>query len=198
MESEIENTTLSTLSLFEARLLRIEHLLYGHAVQQPKTSAFKSMSNLEHRFARLLQGVRVYAELLKIYKSYPDLFQAPPPAEPPSTLLPPEAVRAIVLSAASSFPATASALTAVSDTPVPDPALSAGLAALLPRMRGVEAAQMAQAAEIAELRARSEVVVRRWYERRVLDYSDFVADVESRVEKAERAVRRAERARDEV
>ncbi|RYP67432.1 hypothetical protein DL769_005764 [Monosporascus sp. CRB-8-3] len=198
MESEIDNTTLSTLSLLEARLLRIEHLLYGHAVRQPKTPAFKSMSNLEHRFARLLQGVRVYAELLKIYKSHPDLFQAPPPAEPPSTLLPPEAVRAIVLSAASSFPATASALTAVSDTPVPDPALSAGLAALLPRMRGVEAAQLAQAAEIAELRARSEVVVRRWYERRVLDYSDFVADVEGRVEKAERAVRRAERARDEV
>ncbi|RYP15762.1 hypothetical protein DL765_005488 [Monosporascus sp. GIB2] len=198
MESEIDNTTLSTLSLLEARLLRIEHLLYGHAVQQPKTSAFKSMSNLEHRFARLLQGVRVYAELLKIYKSHPDLFQAPPPAEPPSTLLPPEAVRAVVLSAASSFPATASALTAVSDTPVPDPTLSAGLAALLPRMRGVEAAQLAQAAEIAELRARSEVVVRRWYERRVLDYSDFVADVEGRVEKAERAVRRAERARDEI
>ncbi|RYP41981.1 hypothetical protein DL767_000612 [Monosporascus sp. MG133] len=198
MESEIDNTTLSTLSLLEARLLRIEHLLYGHAVQQPKTPAFKSMNNLEHRFARLLQGVRVYAELLKIYKSHPDLFQAPPPAEPPSTLLPPEAVRSVVLSAASSFPATASALTAVSDTPVPDPALSAGLAALLPRMRGVEAAQLAQAAEIAELRARSEVVVRRWYERRVLDYSDFVADVESRVEKAERAVRRAERARDEV
>ncbi|RYO84301.1 hypothetical protein DL766_008144 [Monosporascus sp. MC13-8B] len=198
MESEIDNTTLSTLSLLEARLLRIEHLLYGHAVQQPKTSAFKSMSNLEHRFARLLQGVRVYAELLKIYKSHPDLFQAPPAAEPPSTLLPPEAVRAVVLSAASSFPATASALTAVSDTPVPDPTLSAELAALLPRMRGVEAAQLAQAAEIAELRVRSEAVVRRWYERRVLDYSDFVADVEGRVERAERAVRRAERARDEI
>ena len=66
MESEIDDTTLSTLSLLETRVLRIEHLLYGHVVQQPKAPAFKSMADLEHRFEKLLHGVRVYAELLKI------------------------------------------------------------------------------------------------------------------------------------
>ncbi|EMR68049.1 hypothetical protein MGN70_013246 [Eutypa lata] len=199
MATDIDTTTLSTLDLLEARLLRIEHLLYGHVVQQPKTPAFKGMGDLEHHFAKLLHGVRVYAELLKIYKSHPDLFQPLPPSDPPTTHLPPDAIRAIVLAAAPSFPAAASALTtAVADTPVPDPALSASLAALLPRMRGVEVTQRAQAAEIAELRARSEVLVRRWYEGRVLATSEFVARVEGRVERAEMRVRRAERVRDEV
>lgn len=104
-----------------------------------------------------------------------------------------------MLAAAPSFPAAASALTtAVADTPVPDPALSASLAALLPRLRGVAATQRAQAAEVAALRARSEMLVRRWYERRALACSQFVAGVEGRVERVEMVVRRVERARDEV
>ncbi|KAI4864391.1 hypothetical protein F4820DRAFT_423890 [Hypoxylon rubiginosum] len=197
MDSTLDNTTLSTISLLEARLLRIEHLLYGHSVQQPKVPAIRSMQELERRFGTLLQRVRVYAELLRLYKSQPTLFQPPPPSEPPSEL-PLEALRAIVLAAASSYPATASALTAISDTPVPDPAHTAGLASLLPRMRGAEATQLAQAAEIAELRARSEAVVRRWYERDVMGYSGFVAGVEGRVEMAERTVRQLEKLRSEV
>lgn len=79
---------------------------------------------------------------------------------------------------------------------MPDPALSAGLAGLLPRAKGIEAAQLAQEAEVAALRARSEAVVRRWYEARVVRYGGFVADVEGRVEGLERVVRRTERARD--
>ncbi|KAI1464565.1 uncharacterized protein F4812DRAFT_442668 [Daldinia caldariorum] len=197
MESTLDNTTLSTISLLEARLLRIEHLLYGHTVQQPKVSAIRSMQELEHRFGTLLQRMRVYAELLKLYKSQPTLFQPPPPSQPPPELSP-EALRAIVLASASSFPATASALTAISDTPIPDPAHTAALAALLPRMKGIEATQIAQAAEIAELRARSEIVVRQWYEHNVMNYSNFVASVEGRVENAERVIRRVERARNEV
>ncbi|OTB16980.1 hypothetical protein K445DRAFT_316505 [Daldinia sp. EC12] len=197
MESTLDNTTLSTISLLEARLLRIEHLLYGHTVQQPKVSAIRSIQELEHRFGSLLQRMRVYAELLKLYKSQPTLFQPPPPSQPPSELSP-EALRAIVLASASSYPATASALTAISDTPIPDPAHTAALAALLPKMKGIEATQIAQAAEIAELRARSEVVVRQWYEHNVMNYSNFVASVESRVENAERVVRRVERAKNEV
>ena len=59
-------------------------------------------------------------------------------------------------------------------------------------MKGIEATQLAQENEIAELRARSENVIREWYESRVLGYGNFIADVEGRVEKVERAVRRAE------
>ncbi|KAL7621061.1 hypothetical protein AAE478_008373 [Parahypoxylon ruwenzoriense] len=197
MDSTLDNTTLSTISLLEARLLRIEHVLFGHSVQQPETSAVQSMQDLEHQFRTLLQRMRVYAELLKLYKSQPTLFQPPPPSEAPSEL-PPNALRAIVLAAASSYLATASALSSISDTPVPDPAQTTALVALLPRMKGIEATQLAQAAEVAELRARSEAVVRQWYERDVMGYSDFVAGVESRVEKAERHVKKVEKARSEV
>ncbi|KAI0906161.1 hypothetical protein F4824DRAFT_365532 [Ustulina deusta] len=197
MEGTIEDTTLSTISLLEARLLRIEHLLYGNSAPQSTTSAIRDLQDLEHRFSKLLQHIRVYGELLKLYKSSPTLFQPPPASQPPPELSL-EALRAIVLSAASSYPATASALTAIFDTPVPDPALSAGLAALLPRMKGIEATQLAQASEIAELRARSETVVRHWYKHDVMGYSDFIAGVEGRIERVERAARRVEKARDEI
>ncbi|KAI1348874.1 hypothetical protein F5Y01DRAFT_204893 [Xylaria sp. FL0043] len=197
MESTIEDTTLSTISLLEVRLLRIEHLLYGSSTTQSAASAIRGLQDLEHRFSKLLQHIRVYGELLKLYKSNPTLFQPPPPTQPPPELSS-EALRAIVLSAASSYPATASALTAISDTPIPDPAHSAGLAALLPRMKGIEATQLAQAAEVAELRARSEAAIRHWYTHNVMGYSDFVAGVEGRIERAERAIRRAEKARDEI
>lgn len=46
---------------------------------------------------------------------------------------------------------------------------------------------------MAELRARSEEVLQAWYQQGVLGVSDFVADVEGRVEMVERRVRRAER-----
>ncbi|GAP87200.1 putative nuclear distribution protein [Rosellinia necatrix] len=197
MEPTLDDTTLATLSLLEGRLLRIEHLLYGHVVPQPTTSAIRSLHDLERRFSKLLQHIRVYGELLKLYKSNPSLFQPTPASQPPPELSM-EALRAIILSAASSYPATASALTAISDTPIPDPIHSSTLAALLPRMKGIEATQLAQDAEITELRARSEAAVRQWYKRDLMGYSDFVASVEGRIERVERGVRRAEKARGEI
>ncbi len=101
-----------------------------------------------------------------------------------------------MLSAAPSFPATVSALTAVQDTPVPDPTESAALVALTERMRGVEATQRAQEAEVAELRARSEATLRSWYEAGLLPTSDATAEVEARVGRVERMVRRKERERE--
>ncbi|KAL2022948.1 hypothetical protein VTK56DRAFT_4163 [Thermocarpiscus australiensis] len=201
MDDPLDQTTLATISLLEARLLRIEHILYGSATppaQPPAESATSSLAQLERRFANLLRHVRVYAEILKIYKAHPTLFQPPSPsASTPPTELSPEAVRATVLAYATAFPATASALTAaVADEPVPDPKLSAELAALIPRMRGIEAAQRAQEAEIAELRARSERAIRAWYEGGVLRYGRVVADLEGRLEKVDWGVRRARRARE--
>ncbi|KAH7037263.1 putative nuclear distribution protein RO10 [Microdochium trichocladiopsis] len=197
MASEIDETTLETISLLEARLLRIEHHLYGHTTPQNKNTAARSLRELEHRFRKITQDVHVYNELLKIYKSYPDLFHSPNPSEPPS-LLSPDAIRAIVLASAASYPATASSLTAINDTPIPDPALSAALVALIPRMKAVEATQLAQNAEIAALRAQSELVLRQWYERGVMGYSNFLAGVEDRMEVVERDIRRIERAQEEV
>ena len=124
--------------------------------------------------------------------AHPDFFHAPEPAQPPSQLSP-DAIQAIVLASASSFPATLSALTAIKDCPIPDASESAALVALTERMRAVEATQLAQAAEVAELRGRSETVLRAWYEGGMLRPSQFMADAEGRVEKLERGVRRRER-----
>jgi hypothetical protein len=125
-------------------------------------------------------------------KSHPDFFHTPDPSDPPSQL-PTDAIQSIVLAAASSFPSTLSSLTAIKDSPIPEPAESAALIALGDRMKAIEATQLAQAAEMADLRRRSEKVVRAWYESGVLDNSALMADLESRVELAERQVRRAEK-----
>lgn len=68
----MDKTTLDTISLLEARLLRVEHLLYGQSVLPsgpPADSAIQSLDDLERRFSHLLSRVRVYAELLKICRS---------------------------------------------------------------------------------------------------------------------------------
>lgn len=69
MDTPIEETTLATISLLEARLLRIEHLLYGHTASAPspaKRNAVQSVGHLERRFGALLKDIRVYADILKI------------------------------------------------------------------------------------------------------------------------------------
>ena len=77
---------------------------------------------------------------------------------------------------------------------MPDPSESASLICLTDKMKAIEATQIAQSAEMAELRQRSEAVIRSWYETGVLSNSQALADVETRVERAERLIRRRERA----
>lgn len=84
-------------------------------------------------------------------------------------------------------------MTAIKDSPIPDPTESTALIALGDRMKAVQATQVAQVAEMADLRRRSERIIRSWYESGVLDNSSVIADLESRVAIAERQVRRAER-----
>lgn len=72
MEDSLDQTSLSTISLLESRLLRIEHLLRGSS--SPSTnapedaSALQRMGDLEKRFSMLISRIRVYGELLKICK----------------------------------------------------------------------------------------------------------------------------------
>lgn len=106
-------------------------------------------------------------------------------------------MQSIVLASASSYPATLSSLTAIKDSPMPDPSESAALIASTERIKAMEATQLAQAAELAELRRRSEAAVRSWYQGSVLVNSQALADVEGRVEGVERHVRRRERERDD-
>ncbi|KAH6643392.1 nuclear distribution protein [Truncatella angustata] len=194
----LDDTTIQTLSYLESRLMRIEHILYGHAAHSSNIDALPNVQNLEHRFAQLTQRFRTYGELLDIYNAHPNLFSAPST----DAVAPPElstaALAQMVLASSSLFPSTASALNAISDTPVADPALSANVISLLPRMRAVEATQKAQAAEVAELKRQSELLIRRWYEQGVVGYGDFVADTEKRLGRAERAIRRAEKVREDA
>lgn len=70
----LDETTLSTLSLLESRLLRVEHLLHGQTGSQPLAQdeqATLRLANLERRFNGLLSHVRVYADLLKICMQNP-------------------------------------------------------------------------------------------------------------------------------
>lgn len=62
----LDETTLQTLSYLESRLLRMEHMLYGHTTPTEKSQALPDLQQLEHRFAQLVQRTRTYAELLKI------------------------------------------------------------------------------------------------------------------------------------
>ncbi|CAM1506327.1 Fc.00g059680.m01.CDS01 [Cosmosporella sp. VM-42] len=201
MDNPMDQTTLSTLDLLQSRLLRIEHLVYGQSASPSLAqdqSAVQMIGHLEKRFSALVSDgrFRVYGELLKIYQSHPDLFHSTAPSDPPSQLSS-DAIQSIVLSSAPSFSATLSSLTAVNDSPIPDPSESAAFIALGERMKAIEATQIAQAAEIAELRKRSETALRVWYENGVLDNSRVMAELESRVEMAERQIRRAEREKEE-
>lgn len=126
-------------------------------------------------------------------KSNPDFFHSPKASEPPSQL-PTDAIQSIVLSQASAFSSALSSLTAIQDSAVPDPAESATLIGLTDKMKAMEATQMAQSAEISDLRRRSEAVIRAWYENGVLDNSQSLADVETRVERVEKKIRQRERA----
>lgn len=71
--ASLDETTLSTLSLLEARLLRLEHLLYGQKASPSLAqddAAAPHMADLERRFSMLISKVRVYGELLKICMSH--------------------------------------------------------------------------------------------------------------------------------
>ncbi|KAK2593952.1 hypothetical protein QQS21_008359 [Conoideocrella luteorostrata] len=185
---------MSTISLLESRLLRIEHLLYGPNASHPSSqqdSASRKLKDLERRFSMMASHMRVYGELLKIYKSNPDIFHAPNASEPPSQLSI-ETIQSIVLASASAFPAALSSLTAVQDSPIPDPSESASLIGLNERMKAIETTQIAQSAEITELRRRSEAVMLLWYEKGILANSQSLAQVEGRVQGLEKSVRRRE------
>lgn len=201
MDDPLDKTTLATISLLESRLLRIEHLLYGTTASPTSSlnhhdAALEKMDILERRFNNMIAQIRVYAELLKIYKSNPDLFHAPPPSQPPSQL-DSETIQSIVLSSASSFPATLSALTAAKDIPIPDSSASASLISLTQRMKAIGATQLAQAAEISELRSKSEMLVRSWYENRALVDSQMIADSDGRIRRVEWETRKREIALEE-
>lgn len=88
MEDLLDQTTLSTLSLMESRLKRIEHLLYGQATSASRTHdtpAARRIRDLERALASLLSEYRVYSDILKIRRSCPALSHSPHPTDEQQT-----------------------------------------------------------------------------------------------------------------
>ena len=125
---------------------------------------------------------------------HPDLFQ---PATTTSTTLSPTEQFAIVNASAPSFSETSSRLSMLKDTPIPPTSASMQLIALRLRIEKAKRVQREQGEEIRELRARSAVLIEKWYELNVLGMGECWADWESRLEEAEKRVRRKERERRE-
>lgn len=69
-EQTLDKTALTTISLLEARLLRMEQVLYGTTAAESSPSSadstLGSLADLERRFSTLLSRFRVYADILKL------------------------------------------------------------------------------------------------------------------------------------
>ena len=128
---------------------------------------------------------------IMIDKAHPDLFQPATRAEVPTSLTSSELL-AIISSCATSYPTTASRLTAMRDSPLPSVKSSASLIALLPRLAQMELRQESQGREVAGLRLRTASVVQGWYELGVLAESECWSEWEGRLNVVESRVRRGE------
>ncbi|KAL2379809.1 nuclear distribution protein, variant 2 [Blastomyces gilchristii SLH14081] len=215
-------TAADTIELLKSRLRRIEYLLTGEAswtgepprlttatgVGEGEKPVTTRLARLEYELKTLADRVPAVRDVLGLYSRFPDLFQSIHPtntsssssaaSHPPTipTSLSQQALTSIILSYASAFPETASRLTSLKDLPIPPASLSASLIELQPRLDRLAAVQEQQAAEIAELRARSALVAKRWVEVGVLGGSEVWAEWEGRIERVERGVRRLERRRE--
>ncbi|PGH12296.1 hypothetical protein AJ79_04362 [Helicocarpus griseus UAMH5409] len=164
------------------------------------------LAELEYELKGLASKVPAVRDVLGLYSRFPDLFQSipsPNPSAKPSnntanpnpqvpTTLSQQALTSIILSYASAFPETASRLTSLKDLPIPDASLSTSLVELQPRLDRLAAVQEQQAEEVAQLRARSALLAKRWVEVGVVGAGEVWGEWEGRVERVERGVRRLE------
>ncbi|KAL4764642.1 putative nuclear distribution protein RO10 [Aspergillus foveolatus] len=186
----------------------------------PKPSSYdetvsRRLQRLESELESLAGKVGVVRDVLGLYERFPDLFRSTSttslptstteqrdtpettqPSDPETEPSPPlQIMLSIILSYASLISETASRLTSLTDTPIPDTSLSASLIALQPRMNQLAAKQDEQSREIAELRVRTAKVLQRYYEVSLLGGGEVWGEWEGRMERVEREVRRVEVAR---
>jgi hypothetical protein len=98
----------------------------------------------------------------------------------------------MILSEAPAYSEVASQLRHLSDLSMPPTDAFAKLVALQPRMANIQRRQYQQAMEISDLRRRSGALVLRWHEVFILGQGRCWADWDTRLRRAERAVRREE------
>ncbi|EEP78826.1 predicted protein [Uncinocarpus reesii 1704] len=199
----ITSTAADTIELLETRLRRIEYLLTGgtswtgepERLPGPPASARESvaarLAGLERELRVLSTKVPAVQDVLKLYSRYPDLFQSSDPSTVPSTLST-QSLASIVLSYATAFPETASRLSSLQDLPIPPAKASTSLIELQPRIDRALREEERQAGELAELRARSALLMKRWMEVGIVGGGEVWGEWEERVRMAEREVRRLE------
>lgn len=86
---------------------------------------------------------------------------------------------------------TASSLTSITDTPIPDASISAKVMIIAPQVQDLAALQASQLKTIASLKERTAAVLERFYSVDILQTGEYWADVETRVDRADHAIRRA-------
>ena len=134
--------------------------------------------------------IGIWPALTQEDATYPDLFH-PNTTDVPTMLTASEKL-AVISSCATSFPSTASRLSAIKDLPIPSAQSSSQLIELGPRLAQAQKAQDLQATEIAELRTSTATAIQRWYELGVLGGSECWTEREGRLANMEKRVRRAE------
>ncbi|KAI9804388.1 MAG: hypothetical protein M1825_001286 [Sarcosagium campestre] len=208
--SSPQETTLSTLSLLESRLCRLEYAVTGSgplerangvAAPPPDQTKIDASSTVAHRVAemekslqRLASRSKPLGDILALHARHPDFFHSPRDPSIPPTQLTTISLRAIVLASAPLYPTTASRLTSIVDTPIPSAESSAALMALAPRLARLELLQERQSRELAELRRRSAVALERHYEISILGIDRCMVEWDERVNVVEAGARRIEKA----
>lgn len=208
---------LSTLSLLNLRLSRLEYFLTGSST--PLKNAHrdlpanshgstpdiqKRLRELETRLAQLKRSDGVSGNLIRMLdqmrRQYPELFphnrqsveqDVPTPERELSTRA------SEVLSSSTLYTTTSAHLQTLQTLRTPSASLSANLINVRPRLQNLKERQVELDREIAQLKRRSATVVQWWMKTGVVGMGELWDDWEDRVTTCERSVRREERRRKE-
>ncbi|KAI5357171.1 Putative dynactin subunit 3 [Septoria linicola] len=194
-------TVADTLSMLEERLSRIDYVINGDNNEsknsEPTTnaSAATRLRNLERTLKALTAKSHAVSDVLQIQKQYPELFHSADEKTAPTTLHP-ASLAQLILAHENLYKTTSSQLATLHDNSnIPDSAPLVRLISSEPRIERVEAKQIEQAREFAELRLRSTRLLEKWYTMGILDMGEKWADWEERLRDCEILVRRKEAAK---
>lgn len=205
MAATTNETAAATLSMLEERLHRLDYAINGDVLPieddnkdnelQPRASAAARLRTLERALKTLTTKSHAVSDILQIQQQCPELFHAADEQTIPSTLHP-ASLAQLILAHEGLYKTASSQLSTLHDnSTIPDTAPLVKLIGLEPRIEKVEAKQIEQAREFADLRLRSMRLLENWYKLGVLDMGEKWADWEERLRDCEIMVRRKEAAK---
>lgn len=210
-------TALSTLSLLNLRLSRLEFLLTGSSSSQDADSQPPTRQGAPHARQSVLSQIHTLSNRLDnikrldglpgslvrmvdtLRREYPEIFNLPSNAstsEPTSTkVLSRHADE--VLAHATLYTSTSSRLQTLETLRIPPAAHTANLIQQGPRAKALAARQEKLDAEVDELKERSVKAVTWWQENEIDGMNELWDDWQDRIKACERTIRREERKRKE-